>query len=145
MDTARSDSGGAHETAWLRVVGKEGAEGATETKPVVLSFDCLKDNAISTIMTDQALRQGSAEAHLTLDAGKPRRIHGFAGTTPSGGQLVMKIPQDSLIGLLSGHQRAVIGYADGAGSSQTTAEFPVAGVEQYRESFRAACARAGAR
>jgi hypothetical protein len=47
--------------------------------------------------------------------------------------------------LLSGHQRALIEYADGAGSSRTIAEFPVAGLEKYRGPFLAACARTGAR
>jgi hypothetical protein len=132
-------------TSWLRVMGKEGPEGAAGTKPVILSFDCLKDNAISTIMTDQALRQGSAEARLTLDAEKARRIPGFAGPTASGGQLVLKIPQDSMLALLSRHQRAVIEYVDGAGSSKTIAEFSIAGLEKYRGPFRAECAKAGAR
>jgi hypothetical protein len=146
VDTTRSETGGGvRETPWLRVIGQEGPEGATETRPVVLSFDCLPHNAISTIMTDQALRQGSAEARLTLDAGKPRRIPGFAGTTPSGGQLVLTIPQDSMLALLSRHQRARIEYVDGAGSSRTIAEFPLAGLEKYREPFRAACGKAGAR
>ena len=111
---------------------------------MVLSFDCFRDNAISTIMTDQALRQGTAEARLTLDAGKPRRIPGFAGTTPSGGQLVLTIPQDSMLALLSRHQRARIEYSDGAGSSKTVAEFAIAGLETHRGAFQAACATAGA-
>ena len=92
--------------------------------PVILSFDCLGDNAISTIMTDQALRQGTAQARLTVDADSPRRIPGFAGTTSSGGQLVLTIPQDSMLVLLSGHQRAVIEYADGADPPRLIAEFP---------------------
>ena len=133
------------ETSSLRVIGQERPEGAAETKAVVLSFDCFRDNAISTIMTDQALRQGTAEARLTLDAGKPRRIPGFAGTTPSGGQLVLTIPQDSMLALLSRHQHASIEYVDGAGSSKTVAEFPLAGLEKYRAPFRAACGKAGAR
>jgi hypothetical protein len=133
------------ETSWLRVMGKEGPEGAAGTKAVILSFDCFRDNAISTIMTDQALRQGSAEARLTVDADSPRRIPGFAGTTSSGGQLVLKIPQDSMLALLSRHQRAVIEYVDGAGSSKTIAEFSIAGLEKYRGPFRTECAKAGAR
>ena len=112
VDTTRS-AAGARVTAWLRVAGKEHPEGAAETKPVILSFDCFPDNAISTIMTDQALRQGSAEARVTVDSGSRRRIPGFAGTTASGGQLVLTIPQDSMLALLSGHQHAV--------SSMTTA------------------------
>jgi hypothetical protein len=136
---------GRRETSSLRVMGQERAEGAAETKAAVLSFDCFKDNALSTIMTDQALRQGTAEARLTLDAGKPRRIPGFAGTTPSGGQLVLTIPQDSMLALLSRHQHASIEYVDGAGSSRTVAEFALAGLEKYRSQFRAACAKAGVR
>ena len=146
VDTTRSQTDtSARETPSLRVVGQEHPAGAAETKPVALSFDCIPHNAISTIMTDQALRQGSAEARLTLDAGSPRRIPGFAGTTPSGGQLVLTIPQDSMLALLSRHQRARIEYVDGAGSSKTFAEFPLAGLEKYRAAFRAACARVGAR
>jgi hypothetical protein len=57
--------------------------------------------------------------------------------------VVLTIPQDSLLAVLAGHQRAVIQYADGAGSSRTTAEFPVAGVETYRGRFQAACAEKG--
>jgi hypothetical protein len=144
VDTTRSDSG-LREMASLRAVGQEGSEGSAETKAVVLSFDCFRDNAVSTIMTDQALRQGTAEARLTLDAGKPRRIPGFAGTTPSGGQLVLTMPQDSMLALLSRHQRARIEYSDGAGSSKTVAEFSVVGLETHRAAFLAACAKAGAR
>ncbi len=127
-------------TSWLRVVGQEGPEGKPRTKPVILSFDCLPDNAASTIMTDQSLRQGTAEARVTVDRNPPLTLPAFAGTTASGGQVVLTISQDSLLGLLGGHQRAVIEYADGAGSSRTTAEFPVAGVETYRDRFLAACA-----
>ena len=146
VDTTRSEAdSSARETSSLRVTGKEGSEGATETRAVALSFDCFRDNAISTILTDQALRQGTAEARLTLDAGKPRRIPGFAGTTASGGQLVLTIPQDSMLALLSRHQHASIEYVDGAGSSKTIAEFPLAGLEKYRGPFRAACAKAVAR
>ena len=146
VDTTRSETdSSAHETSSLRVVGQEHPEAAAESKAVVLSFDCFRDNALSTIMTDQALRQGTAEARLTLDAGKPRRIPGFAGTTPSGGQLVLTIPQDSMLALLSRHQHASIEYVDGAGSSKTVAEFPLAGLEKYRAPFRAACGKAGAR
>jgi hypothetical protein len=141
VDTTRSETDStARETSSLRAIGQERPEGAAETKAVVLSFDCFRDNAISTIMTDQALRQGTAEARLTLDAGKPRHIPGFAGTTPSGGQLVLTIPQDSMLALLSRHQHASIEYVDGAGSSKTVAEFPLAGLEKYRAPFLAACA-----
>jgi hypothetical protein len=52
----------------------------------------------------------------------------------------LTIPQDSLLAALGGHQRAMIEYADGAGSSRTTAEFPLAGLETYRERFLASCA-----
>jgi hypothetical protein len=146
MDTTQSGTDSSRaETSSLRVIGQERPEGAAETKPAVLSFDCFPDNALSTILTDQALRQGTAEARLTLDAGKPRRILGFAGTTPSGGQLVLTIPQDSMLALLSRHQHVSIEYVDGAGSSKTVAEFALAGLEKYRSEFRAACATAGAR
>ena len=146
VDTTRSETDGSvRETSWLRVIGQEGPEGAAGTNAVILSFDCFRRNAISTIMTDQALRQGSAEARLTVDAGSPRRIPGFAGTTSSGGQLVLTIPQDSMLALLSRHQRARIEYVDGAGSSRTIAEFPIAGLEKYRGPFLAVCAKVGAR
>jgi hypothetical protein len=146
VDTTRSETDGSvHETSSLRTIGKEGPEGAAGAVAVILSFDCLGDKAISTIMTDQALRQGSVQTRLTVDADSPRRIPGFAGTTPSGGQVVLTIPQDSMLVLLSGHQRARIEYADGAGSYKTTAEFPVAGLEKYRGPFLAACAKIGAR
>ena len=144
VDTVRSASGGSvRQTAWLRVVGQEGAEGESRTQPVILSFDCLPDDASTRIMTDQSLRQGSVETRLTLDRNPPRRRPGFAGTTPTGGQVVLTIHQDSLLAVLGGHHRAVIEYADGAGSSRTTAEFPLAGLEVYRERFLAACARRG--
>ena len=144
VDTVRSDSdGGIRSSTWLRTVGKEGARGAPQTKAVVLSFDCLPGHTSSTIMTDQALRQGSVEVQLKLDADPPRRVPGFAGTTPSGGQLVLTLPQDSVLALLSGHQRATVDYVDGAGSSKSTAVFSVAGLEKYRTSFLAACARRG--
>jgi hypothetical protein len=124
----------------LRVVGREGAEGAPQTEAVVLSFDCLPGHPISTIMTDQKLRQGSVDATLTLDAGQPHTLPGFAGTTPSGGQLVFTISQDSMLALLRGHQRATIEYSDGAGSSRSTAVFSVAGLDKYLAQFQATCA-----
>jgi hypothetical protein len=145
VDTTRSADGSVRETSRLRTIGKEGPKGAAGTKAVILSFDCFGDNAISTIITDQALRQGSVETRLTVDADSPRPIPGFAGTTSSGGQVVLTIPQDSMLALLSGHQRALIEYVDGAGSSRTIAEFPVAGLEKYRGPFLAACAKTGAR
>jgi hypothetical protein len=140
VDTVQS-AGGAHQTSFLRVVGREGAEGEARTRSVILSFDCRPENAGSAIMTDQALRQGSTKATLTIDGGPPLRVPGFAGTTQSSGQVVLTIPPDSLLAALSGHQRAVVEYADGAGSSRTTAEFPIAGVETYRDRFLAACAK----
>jgi hypothetical protein len=139
VDTVRS-AGGVRQTSWLRVVGQEGPEGEARTRSVILSFDCLPDNAGSTIMTDQVLRQGSVKATLRVDDGPPLRVPGFAGTTESSGQVVLTIPQDSLLAALSGHQRVLVEYADGAGSSRTTAEFPVAGVETYRDQFLTACA-----
>jgi hypothetical protein len=144
VDTIRSETDGSvHQTSWLRAVGEEGSEGTAKTDAVILSFDCFRGNTSSTIMTDQALRQGSVETRLKADADPPRRIPGFAGTTASGGQVVLTIPQDSMLALLSGHQRVTIEYADGAGSSRTIAVFPVAGLEKYRETFLAACAKRG--
>ncbi len=128
VDTAGSGAS-ARRTSWLRVVGQEGAEGEPRTRSVILSFDCLPDDASSRIMTEQALRQGSVETRLTVDGKPPIRIPGFAGTTPSGGQVVLKLPYDSLLSVLRSHQRAVVQYADGAGSSKTTAEFPLPGLE----------------
>jgi hypothetical protein len=144
VDTVRSDSdGGARVTTWLRAVGKEGPRGEAQTKAVILSFDCLPGHTSSTIMTDQALRQGSAEVQLKLDSDPPRRLSGFAGTTSTGGQLVLTVPQDSVLTLLGSHQRATIDYEDGAGSSKSTAVFPLAGLEKYRARFLAACAARG--
>ena len=94
-------------------------------------------------MTEQALRQGSVEVEVGLDAERPRRVPGFAGTTPTGGQVVFTMPLDSVVDLVSGHQRATIEYADGAGSSRTTAVFPLAGLEVFRERFLAVCAHSG--
>ena len=144
VDTVRSNPGGGiRYTTWLRTVGKEGPQGEPQTKAVMLSFDCLPGITSSAIMTDQALRQGTAEVRLTLDRDKPRRLPGFAGTTATGGQLVLTVPQDSVLALVSGHQRATIEYADGAGSSKTTAVFSVAGLGKVRAPFLAACARRG--
>ena len=141
VDTVSSAGGGSvHQTSWLRVVGQEGAEAEPRTRAVILSFDCLADGASSRVMTEQSLRQGSVESRLTLDGDPPVPVPGFAGTTPSGGQVVLTIPQDSLLAALGGHQRLVIEYADGAGSSKTTAEFPLAGLETYRDPFLASCA-----
>jgi hypothetical protein len=137
------DTVGARQKSFLRVVGQEGPEGETPARPVILSFDCLPEQASSTIMTDQALRQGSVESRLSLDGAAPIRLPGFAGTTPSGGQVVLTVRQDSLLAALEGHQRAVVDYADGAGSSHTTAEFPLAGLEKLRAPFLAACAKRG--
>jgi hypothetical protein len=144
VDTVRSGTDGrVPQTSWLRAVGREGPEGAAQADTVILSFDCFPGTTSSTIMTAQALRQGSVETRLKVDAQPPRRIPGFAGTTASGGQVVLTIPQDSMLALLGGHQRVTIEYADGAGSSRTIAVFPVAGLEKYREPFLAACAKRG--
>jgi hypothetical protein len=94
-------------------------------------------------MTDQALRQGGVEVQVRLDAGPPRRPSGFAGTTAIGGQLVLTVPRDSVLALLGGHQRAAIEYEDGAGSSKSTAVFPLVGLEKLRAPFLAACAIRG--
>jgi hypothetical protein len=142
VDTLRA-GGGVRETSWLRVMGKEGPKGEPRTKAVVLSFDCSPEDRRSTIMTAQALRQGSTETRLTVDADTSRRISGFAGTTASGGQVVLSIAQDSMLALLDGHRSVLIEYADGAGSSRTTAEFSVAGLEQYSVPFLESCAKRG--
>lgn len=139
VDTVQAGGKSSH-NSWLRLVGKEGREGESPARSVLLSFDCRPDQASSTIMTEQSLRQGSTEARLTVDAKRPINLRAFAGTTPTGGQVVMTIRQDSLLALLSGGRRAVIHYADGAGSSKTTAEFPLAGLEVYRSQFESACA-----
>ena len=136
-----STAAGAGRTAWLRTAGQEGPEGQPSTDEVILSFDCTADHTGATILTRQALRQGSVEAEVTADAEPPHAIPGFAGTTPTGGQVVLTIPLDSVFALLTGHQRATIHYADGAGSSRTTAVFTVSGLERHREAFLASCAR----
>ena len=91
---------------------------------MVLSFDCFGDNATVAIMTDQALRQGSTEVRLSVDSAPPRKIKGFAGTTSTGGKVLLTIAQDSLLAWLTGHRRAIVNYADGAGSSKTTGGVP---------------------
>ena len=136
-------STGAKPAPSLRSVGQEGPRGEPQKKPVVLSLDCRADHTGATILTQQSLRQGSVEAELTLDTDKPRRIPGFAGTTGSSGQLVLTISLDSVLALLAGHQRATVDYEDGAGSSKTTAAFPVAGLDARRAEFLAACDRSG--
>jgi Protein kinase domain len=142
VDTIPAQDGGtARQKSFLRVVGQEGPEGEPRTRPVVLSFDCLADQASSTILTDQALRQGTVEVRIAVDGKPPLELPGFAGTTASGGQLVLTVRQDSLLAKLGGHERAVVEYADGAGSSRSTAEFPLAGLEKFRETFLAACAK----
>lgn len=140
VDTVQSAAGGPRPSAWLRLVGKEGPAGEPRTREVILSFDCRPEDATSTIMTDQVLRQGSTEIGLTLDQGAAVSLPAFAGTTPTSGQVVLTIPQDSMLALLTGHQLALVEYADGAGSSRTAAEFPLAGLETYLERFRQACA-----
>jgi len=144
VDTVRADgSHGTRLTAWLRATGKEGPEGEARTHAVVLSFDCFRDDATVAIMTDQALRQGSTDVGLTVDSAPPRKIKGFAGTTSTGGKVLLTIPQDRLIAWLSGHGRALVDYADGAGSYKTTAEFPIGGLEKQSASFLTACAKRG--
>lgn len=138
--------GGPSAASWLRSVGKEGPSGEPQARSTILSLDCRPDHRGATILTEQVLRQGSTEVELALDGGGPRRIPGFAGTTGTGGQVVLTSPLDSVLDLLSGHRQATIEYADGAGSSRTTAVFPIGGLEGYRERFLAACgAEGGAR
>jgi hypothetical protein len=144
VDTLRAGAEpGTRLTASLRTDGKEGPEGAAPTHAVVLSFDCFGDNTTVAIMTDQALRQGSTEVRVSVDSAPPRKLKAFAGTTSTGGKVLLTIAQDSLLAWLNGHRRAIVNYADGAGSYKTTAEFPVAGLERHRESFLAACAKRG--
>jgi hypothetical protein len=144
VDTLRAGAEpGTQVTASLRTDGKEGSEGAAPTHAVVLSLDCFGDNTTVAIMTDQALRQGSTEVRVTVDSAPPRRVEAFAGTTNTGGKVLLTIAQDSLLAWLSGHRRATVRYADGAGSYKTTAEFPVGGLDRHRASFLAACAGRG--
>jgi len=137
------DSSGARPAASLRSVGKEGPRGEPQKREAVLSLDCRADHTGATLLTGQALRQGSVEAAVTLDAAPQHRIPGFAGTTESGGQLVLTISLDSVLALLAGHQRATVDYEDGAGSSKTTAIFPIAGLDAQRGEFIATCDRSG--
>jgi hypothetical protein len=137
------DSARASPAASLRSAGQEGPRGEAPKRSSVLSFDCRADHTGATILTRQSLRQGSVNVEIRLDDEKPRRIPGFAGTTESGGQLVFTISLDSALALLAGHQRATVDYEDGAGSSRTTAIFPIAGLETRRAEFIAACERSG--
>ena len=139
VDTVATGSGGARPTAWLRGTGREGPQGKEATVAAILSFDCRPDHTGTTIMTEQALRQGTTEAELSLDGGPRRTLAGFSGTTETGGQVVLTAPLDSVLELLRGHDSVTVEYADGAGSSKTTAVFPLAGIERFRESFLAAC------
>jgi hypothetical protein len=130
-------------TASLRTSGREGPEGEAPTHTVMLSFDCFGENTTVAIMTDQALRQGSTDVRLGVDGAPARTIKGFAGTTSTGGKVLLTIAQDSLLAWLTGHRRTIVHYADGAGSSKTTAEFPIGGLERHRAAFLAACAERG--
>ena len=142
VDTVRAGGeAGPRTTVSLRTNGKEGPEGAPPKRDVALSFDCFGENATVAIMTNQALRQGSTDVRVSVDSGAPRTIEGFAGTTSTGGKVLLTIAQDSLLAWLSGHRRATVSYADGAGSSKTTAEFPVGGLARERAAFLAACGR----
>jgi hypothetical protein len=144
VDTVRAGGQpGTQTTASLRTDGKEGPEGAAPTHAVVLSLDCFGDNATVAIMTDQALRQGSTDVRVSVDSAPPRKLKGFAGTTSTGGKVLLTIAQDSLLAWLNGHRRAIVSYADGAGSYKTTAEFPIGGLDQHRAPFLAACAKRG--
>lgn len=143
VDTARAGAEPGRVTASLRTDGHEGPEGAAAgaapAHTVVLSLDCFGDNATVAIMTDQALRQGSTDVRLGVDSGPPRTIKGFAGTTTTGGKVLLTVAQDSLLAWLTGHRRATVNYADGAGSNKTIAAFPIGGLERQRAPFMAAC------
>src|SRR3954454_22234223 len=134
---------GARPAASLRSVGTEGLRGEPRKNAVVLSLDCRTDHTGATILTQQSLRQGSVDAELRLDGGPPRRVPGLAAATGTSGQLLLTVSLDSLLALLAGHQQATVDYEDGAGSSRTTAVFPVAGLEARRTEFIAACDRSG--
>ena len=124
-------------------MGQEGPRGEPQKTSVVLSLDCRADHTGATILTPQSLRRLLEEAELRLDGGPARRIPGFAGTTGTSGQLVLTVSLDSVLALLAGRQRVSLDYEDGAGSSKTTAVFPIAGVEARRAEFIAACDRSG--
>lgn len=144
VDTVRAGAEpGTRTTASLRANGKEGPQGEAPTHDVVLSLDCFGDNATVAIMTDQSLRQGSTEVRVGVDGAPPRTIQGFAGTTSTGGKVLLTIAQDSVLRWLSGHRRAIVSYADGAGSSRTTADFPIAGLERHLAAFLATCGERG--
>ena len=134
---------GAHSAAFLRSVGREGPRGEPQKNSVVLSLDCRADHTGATILTQQPLRQGSVEIEMTLDSAAARKIPGFAGTAGTTGQLVLTVSLDSVLALLAGHRRATVDYEDGAGSSKTTAVFPIDGLEAGRAEFVAACDRSG--
>lgn len=137
----KADSNAAAPVAWVRSVGKEGPRDEPQTRSAILSLDCHPDHTGATIMTEQALRQGTVEVQLRLDGGEPLTVEGFSGTTPTGGQLVLTPPLDSVLGMLGGHEEARVDYEDGAGSSKTTAMFPLAGLDSVRPRFLAACGR----
>ncbi|MGN6390708.1 MAG: hypothetical protein ACTHM9_00475 [Gemmatimonadales bacterium] len=142
VDTVRTGlPRGARTTASLRSSGKEGPEGEAPSHPVVLSLDCFGDNATVAIMTDQALRQGSTDVRMSVDSAPVRTIEGFAGTTSTGGKVLLKISQESLLARLSGHRRVAVHYADGAGSYKTAAVFPIGGLERQRAAFLSACGK----
>jgi hypothetical protein len=144
VDTLQSaGEAGTRTTTSLRTTGKEGPDGEAPTHDVVLSFDCFGDNATVAIMTNQSLRQGSTTVKVSVDSAAPRRIQGFAGTTTTGGKVLLTMAQDSLLAWLTGHRRATVHYADGAGSYKTTAEFPIGGLDRRRTAFLTACGRRG--
>ena len=139
VDTAAGGAAGARPAAWLRGTGTEGPQGKERAVAAILSFDCRADHTGATIMTTQALRQGTTEAELSFGGDKPHTLTGFSGTTQTGGQVVLTAPLDSVLELFRGHDTATVQYADGAGSSKTTAAFPLDGLERLRERFLAAC------
>jgi hypothetical protein len=139
VDTVQSGAAGARPAAWLRGTGKEGPQGKERTVAAILSFDCRADHTGTTIITDQALRQGTTEVQLSLDGDRAHTLAAFAGTTETGGQVVLTAPLDSALELFRGRDSATVQYADGAGSSKSTAVFPLDGLESFRERFLAAC------
>ena len=102
--------------------------------------------ALGTTTDPKALikgEPGQVDSNATRLSDDARRIPGFAGTTGTTGQLVLTVSLDSVLGLLAGHRRATVDYEDGAGSSKTTAVFPIDGLESGRAEFVAACDRSG--
>ena len=128
----------------LVAYGDEGPNSPTRAEVGRCSwFRQIRDPDVALGGADQALPQGSTDVRMSVDSAPPRTIKGFAGTTSTGGKVLLTIAQDSFLAWLNGHRHASVTYADGAGSYKTTAEFPIGGIEQHRVSFLAACGKRG--